>query len=398
VAGINYVGWNCFDENIDKSRRIDNSVSCMKEIIKAAEDYDIVYGFEVTNRFEQFMLNTAAEAVAYCRRVESPYARVQLDINHMLIEEDDIYGAVVTAGKLLSHMHVAESNRRVPKGGGFVPWGDLARGLKDIGYDRIVSLEPLSKLGGKRGPGREDVAADHSRCQRRGIGTRHRGGVALYQKRYGRGAAMRLQIALDCKTTAEALRTLEETEAFVDIIEAGTPLIVSEGLAVVREIRRRYPRKTLLADVKIMDAGAFEAEMTFEAGADIATVMGAAGDETIAQAAWLAHREGKLLAADMLGVKRSSGRCVEAAALGVDIVYLHTSFDEFGQAPPPLPQLMELKRLNVPAQVAVTGGVTLENIDGLIALRPDIIVVGRSITQSQDRVGTAKAFREQMCR
>jgi D-psicose/D-tagatose/L-ribulose 3-epimerase len=45
-------------------------------------------------------------------------------------------------------MHVAESNRRVPKGGGFVPWGDLARGLKDIGYDRIVSLEPLSKLGG----------------------------------------------------------------------------------------------------------------------------------------------------------------------------------------------------------------------------------------------------------
>ncbi len=148
VAGINYVGWNCFDENIDKSRRIDNSVSCMKEIIKAAEDYDIVYGFEVTNRFEQFMLNTAAEAVAYCRRVESPYARVQLDINHMLIEEDDIYGAVVTAGKLLSHMHVAESNRRVPKGGGFVPWGDLARGLKDIGYDRIVSLEPLSKLGG----------------------------------------------------------------------------------------------------------------------------------------------------------------------------------------------------------------------------------------------------------
>lgn len=148
VAGINYVGWNCFDGVIDKPKRVDNSVACMKEIIKVAEDLDIAYGFEVTNRFEQFMLNTSAEAVEFCHRVGSPYARVQLDINHMLIEEDDIHDAIVTAGSLLSHLHVAESNRRVPMGGGFVPWNDLARGLKEIGYDRIISLEPLSKLGG----------------------------------------------------------------------------------------------------------------------------------------------------------------------------------------------------------------------------------------------------------
>lgn len=148
VAGINYVGWNCFDAMIDKPKRIDNSVACMKEIIKVAEDLDIVYGFEVTNRFEQFMLNTAQEGVDYAKRVDSPYARVQLDINHMLIEEDDIHDAIVTAGSLLSHLHVAESNRRVPMGGGFVPWQDLARGLKEIGYDRTITLEPLSKLGG----------------------------------------------------------------------------------------------------------------------------------------------------------------------------------------------------------------------------------------------------------
>lgn len=148
VAGINYVGWNCFDGVIDRPKRIDNSVDCMKEIIKTAEDLEIDYGFEVTNRFEQFMLNTAAEAVEYCHRVDSPRALVQLDINHMLIEEADIYGAIVTAGKLLSHLHVAESNRCVPKGGGFVPWDALARGLRDIGYDGTISLEPLTKLGG----------------------------------------------------------------------------------------------------------------------------------------------------------------------------------------------------------------------------------------------------------
>lgn len=148
VAGINYVGWNCFDGYIDKPKRLENSVTCMKEIIRVAEDFDIMYGFEVTNRFEQFMLNTAEEAVAYCRCVDSPYARIQLDVNHMLIEEDNIYDAIIAAGKLLLHLHVAESNRRVPMGGGFVPWRELARGLKDINYDRTITLEPLSKLGG----------------------------------------------------------------------------------------------------------------------------------------------------------------------------------------------------------------------------------------------------------
>lgn len=148
VAGINYVGWNCFDGIINKPRRIENSVASMKEIIKTAEDLGIDYGFEVTNRFEQFMLNTAAEAVEFCRMVDSPRALVQLDINHMMIEEVDIYGAICTAGKLLSHLHVAESDRSVPKGGGFIPWGELARGLRDIGYNDTISLEPLTKLGG----------------------------------------------------------------------------------------------------------------------------------------------------------------------------------------------------------------------------------------------------------
>lgn len=148
VAGINYVGWNCFDSTIDKPRRIANSIKCMREIIKVAEDLDITYSFEVTNRFEQFMLNTAAEAVEYCHLLDSPRAGVQLDINHMMIEEDDIYDAIITAGDLLAHMHVAENNRRVPKGDGFLPWKDMARGLKDIGYDATITLEPLVKLGG----------------------------------------------------------------------------------------------------------------------------------------------------------------------------------------------------------------------------------------------------------
>lgn len=148
VGGINFVAWNEFDAVIDKERRTGNSVKCMKKIAKCAEDFGIMYGVEVTNRFEQFMLNTAEEAVDYCERVGSPNIGIHMDINHMLIEERDIYKALITAGSRLSHFHVAESDRSVPKGGGFIPWQDVARGLKDIGYDRAITLEPFLLIGG----------------------------------------------------------------------------------------------------------------------------------------------------------------------------------------------------------------------------------------------------------
>ena len=152
---------------------------------------------------------------------------------------------------------------------------------------------------------------------------------------------MKLQLALDCRNMAEMLEMADGAAEYADILEAGTPLIVGEGLAAVRKLRCRYPQKLILADVKIMDAGGYEAEMVCAAGADIVTAMGAAGDATIREAVKATHAAGRLLAVDMLGVQDAPGRCEEVDALGVDIVYLHTSFDEFGRLPPPETALAE---------------------------------------------------------
>jgi D-psicose/D-tagatose/L-ribulose 3-epimerase len=67
----------------------------------------------VVNRFEQFLLNTAAEAVAYVNEVGSTNLKILLDTYHMNIEEDSIAGAITTAGSLLGHLHIGENNRKL---------------------------------------------------------------------------------------------------------------------------------------------------------------------------------------------------------------------------------------------------------------------------------------------
>ena len=151
VGGINYVGWNCFDPPISRERRFDNSVDCMKKIMKIAESEGIYYQIEVTNGYEQFLLNTAAQAVEYCRAVDSPNLGILLDVNHMLSEEDSFLDAIKTAGSLLRHFHVAQNNRTVPVSAGFLPWEEMAAGFHSIGYDRRIVLEPLVISGGAIG-------------------------------------------------------------------------------------------------------------------------------------------------------------------------------------------------------------------------------------------------------
>ena len=116
-----------------------------------------------------------------------------------------------------------------------------------------------------------------------------------------------LQLALDGDLRS-ALDMLSAVHPFVDIIEVGTPLVFRAGMAAVRRIRELYPQLTLVADLKIMDAGRAEADIAFCAGADIVTVMALAADATIAgvlESAW-AHNKRAMV--DMMQVADTRSR------------------------------------------------------------------------------------------
>ena len=92
---------------------------------------------------------------------------------------------------------------------------------------------------------------------------------------------MKLQLALDDITLDDAVELLDKVHTYVDIIEVGSPFIIEEGMRPVRIFKEKYPDCEILADTKIMDAGEYEAEETFKAGADYCTVLGVTDTLTI---------------------------------------------------------------------------------------------------------------------
>ena len=154
IGGGIYSYWPVdYSKPIDKLGDWARSVKSVREIGKVAQDCGVNYCLEVLNRFEGYLLNTAAEGVRFVQEVDVPAVKVMLDTFHMNIEEDSIGGAIRSAKGLLGHFHTGECNRRVP-GRGRTPWHEIALALKDIGYNGNVCMEPFVRMGGKVG---EDI-------------------------------------------------------------------------------------------------------------------------------------------------------------------------------------------------------------------------------------------------
>ena len=154
LSGIIYGAWPTTMPagETDKRPYLERSISSMKEAVKAAEDNRVLFNVEVVNRFEQFLLNTCDEALAYVQAVSSPNLKILLDTFHMNIEEDSIGCAISKAGKYLGHVHVGENNRTPPGcGRGHIPWDELALALKKMNYQGAVVMEPFVMPGGEVG-------------------------------------------------------------------------------------------------------------------------------------------------------------------------------------------------------------------------------------------------------
>src|SRR2546428_6492400 len=138
---------------------------------------------------------------------------------------------------------------------------------------------------------------------------------------------MRLQLAIDTQTLAEAEALVSRVRDLVDLVEVGTPLLIREGVGAVRRLRAVFPDLTLVADLKIADGGHFEATLGFEAGARIVTVLAAAADETIRDAVRAGHERGGEVMVGLMGVSDLAERAAEVDRLGVRWAGLHTPVD-----------------------------------------------------------------------
>jgi len=194
----------------------------------------------------------------------------------------------------------------------------------------------------------------------------------------------KLQVALDFVDMSRALKVAEAAVAGgVDYLEAGTPLIKSEGLDVVRKLREMFPNRTIIADMKTMDAGKIEAEAAAKAGANVMTVCGAATESTIRECVESGRHYGIDVAVDLLGIADPVALAQKVEALGVAWLDVHCPIDAQMLGEDPL-GVLRLLREKTSLTLAVAGGLNSETAGAAATAGADVIVVGGAITKAVD--------------
>jgi len=207
---------------------------------------------------------------------------------------------------------------------------------------------------------------------------------------------MKLQLAIDELNVKEALAALETLAPYVDIVEVGTPLLIDAGRDATRQIHKKFPELKILCDAKIMDAGAYEARLAYEAGAEYVTVLGVTDDLTIKECVNEAKKYGKKVMVDMICIPDLAVRVPVIEALGVDVIAVHTGVDQQAIGRTPLDDLIEIQKHVKSCEVAVAGGINSKTVDQYIARQPDILIVGGGILKSENPMEEAGRIRKLM--
>ena len=193
-----------------------------------------------------------------------------------------------------------------------------------------------------------------------------------------------VQISLDLTTIDEALSVARAAmRAGVDWLEAGTPLILAEGLHGVRALRKEFPAVPIVADLKTMDGAGLEAEMMFQAGANMTVVMGQAHDASIIEQVRTAKKYGGKVMCDVMLCPDKPARARQAEEMGVDYIIVHTGFDERNMIKglSPLDALPAvLQTVTIPVQAV--GGLSVDQAIQTIEMGAQIVVFGAPLVIS----------------
>ncbi|CAI8757556.1 3-hexulose-6-phosphate synthase [Methylocaldum szegediense] len=188
-----------------------------------------------------------------------------------------------------------------------------------------------------------------------------------------------IQLALDSLDVNQTLKLATLAAPYVDIFEIGTPCIKHNGIGLVRELRKKFPNKLILVDLKTMDAGEYEATPFYAAGADICTVLGVSGSATIAGVIKAANAHNAEVQVDLINVPDKVACARESARLGAHIIGVHTGLDAQAAGQTPFADLQAVARLNLPVRISVAGGIKQSTVQQVTRAGANIVVVGAAI-------------------
>ena len=201
---------------------------------------------------------------------------------------------------------------------------------------------------------------------------------------------MKFQLALDTFELDKAIDIAQKLEEYIDVFEAGTPMVLRYGSRAIIELRKNFPKHDILADYKMMDAGDYEADIAFSAGASLVTVCGAANMATIEGAIRQSKERNTGVIIDMISAEGLEEKLARYDSLGAAYIQIHTATDGRGDKSP-LEELEVAARVLKQTPYSVAGGIGLHSIREIAKLSPSL-VLGSQLLAAKDRLSEMKAI------
>lgn len=202
------------------------------------------------------------------------------------------------------------------------------------------------------------------------------------------------QCSLDIPTIQEAMVMAQgAVNAGIDWLEAGTPLILGEGVHALERLREAFPDKPIVADLKTMDGAGLEAEMMLRAGATHVVVMSQAHWASVTEMVRMVRDYGGAVMADLLNAPNKVDAARRMQDLGVDWIILHTGFDERNHVPglSPLNELEEiLAAVDLPVQAV--GGLSIDQAVRCVEMGASSLVIGAPLAVCPDRFAIGEEY------
>jgi 3-hexulose-6-phosphate synthase/6-phospho-3-hexuloisomerase len=214
-----------------------------------------------------------------------------------------------------------------------------------------------------------------------------------------------MQVALDLIDLPRAIQIAEEAVKGIlsetnDIskawIEAGTPLIKSEGMNAVRELHNKFPGHTIVADMKTMDAGATEIEIAAKAGANVVFILGCSPDSCISEAVLAAKNYGVKVGADLISCADPAKRAAELEKMGVDIINIHVGLDQQVLGIKPIDIVRNVAKSVSKALISAAGGINSETAVQAYEAGADIIIVGGALYKAKSPEESARKIAQSL--
>jgi len=209
----------------------------------------------------------------------------------------------------------------------------------------------------------------------------------------------KLQIALDHLDIEPALTVLAQVEPYVDLVEAGTPLIKSTGLKTILPALAQCTQKPLIADLKTADVAAYEFELARQLGAAYMTLLAASPPENIQEGLAYAQKYHLEVVVDLLGIEDYVAKAVALVSHGVKYLGVHCGISEQMAGKNIFQKAQEIDAAisQLGGRMVVAGGINADNVVHLQGINTiAIIVAGGSITQSPDPVASAQKLKQKI--